>query len=172
MKTILSIISQRQYSGYNFKIHCKGGCGFWYCGKLTPSTYDTILNREKEKLNKRNQKLIEKNEFRLENLDELYEKIIAYSLKYKNVKDPVAYREREMKKKELERVRIPKYIKRLKEDIAIPFQEREVVETYKGISSDEEPCLIIVIQGTEKGDYWTLAEYEKKHQKKGKSLCL
>lgn len=36
--------------------------------------------------------------------------------------------------------------------------ERNVIDTYEGISIDESPCLIAVIRGSEFGKYWSISE--------------
>ena len=80
----------------------------------------------------------------------------------KKLKELPKVLESNYKEKERMAISVPKRIKELEKDIPAftSLLERQVVETYKGISQDEPNCLIIEIKGKEKGDYWSVIEYQ------------
>ena len=159
-RTLESLIRDKKYKNYNIKVGSISGSSFWLC-KKNHSGLSADIQKEYNKCQKRQIKALNSAIERLNNLDELYEKRITEQIK-KGIKDTQGYRQKQYRLKELERKQLPRKIGQLKYDIATPFLERHIKATYNGISPDEKPCLIIYITGCEKGDYWTVKEYERK----------
>lgn len=177
------------------KIGCKGGSGFVYCGKLSPTIYKTLKGidyRRKAKLKSD----IELNQDYLDNIDEFWNSKVK---NFQKILDPEwrkkAIKERQpcdRKKKERE---LKKRLKTYDDDLAkliakkqttidtrtkkiaflqrqldnyIPLLERQVKEIYKISWEDEKNCVVILVEGNDKGAYWTIAEYQKKTAPKQK----
>ena len=160
-RTLENFIKEKRYKGYNFKIGSKSGTSFWLCKK----NYNGLSNDirlEYEKYCDKNEKALAELIERLEKLDDIYEERIAERLK-SGIKNEQQYRAKQDRLKELERKHIPNKIEQIKKDMQTPFLKRQVKEIYRGICPDEQPCLIVYITGRERGDYWTIKDYEKKH---------
>lgn len=164
------------------KIGCASGSSFFYCG-MNHSMIEQIIAKEWEKQRRKNKDALDKALYRLEHLDKIYEQDIKNGVERmsktpkgkkltKKQKDKIAkWVVRMEKHKEFERkTHLPKRIKELTFDTTNPYLDRQVVETYDGISHDEPECKIIIIQGHEKCRYWTVKEYQKAHQPKKSKL--
>lgn len=170
---LLSTISHRK--GYSIKVGSIDGNGFIYCHKVDSNTIDEIrTNYTKTKA--REQKLMKKSKWQLENLDLFYEQKINHWLTLKKNQPPKAKKELKkwehkrdmfvnklMKLKESDKNRLPQYIAHLNWDIYHDYFERKVVDMVDGISPDEPNTKIIYVEGYERGNYWTIKEYTKSH---------
>lgn len=90
----------------------------------------------------------------LRKLDKYYRTKNERTLVYKKNKIKIT-------KSDQERKELAIQIEALGRTINIPLLEREVIEVYKGVSPDEPKTKIVVIDGTEKGPYWTIKEYRR-----------
>lgn len=163
-KTLIDLLQENKYQVANVKIRSKNGSSFWYCGKGKLSSSLPAIKRARETTLRWLKNTIKQQEYRLEHLDELYEKAIK-NAKGK-VKNYELYQKQMATKRELERVKIPKVIKSLKEDVEVDLLDRKVEEVVYGISPDEVPCWIVCVKGNEKGNFWTIKEYEKRYKEK------
>ena len=126
------------------KIGCKDGSGFFYVGELTA---DTIEEGEKN--------IIETNKRLYDTADRLF-------LEAKNGSPrPADYIHRLLKETEGKPITATlegweDYQRSLNH---VPLEERDVVEMYESI--DEPSCHIILVEGSDFGMWWTMAEYEK-----------
>lgn len=143
----------------NVKVGSYSGSSFYYCGKGGNVAIATLkgLNRDIKKTNIKTKLSLE---YRLANLDKIYEKQIKEQIKSGKVKDVKQYKESMMKQKERERKHLPTKIASYEYDIATHILNRPLVEMRNGISPDEKPCKIIYVKGNEKGKYWTIKEYQ------------
>ena len=152
------------YQRVNVKIGSKQGSSFFYCGKGC----EAIAALEKSitvSMRKQMRKMKDNAEKRLANLDEIYEERFTKALQEKKIKDPNTYYQNLMATKERERISLPKKIKEYDYCIITHLLDRPVLEIVDGISPDEIPCKIIYVKGRERGAYWTIKEYAKKHRK-------
>ena len=162
-KTLESLIKEKRYKDYNFKIGSKGGSSFWLC-KKNHNGLSTDIQRTYQKCCAKSKKTLKDLTDRYEKLDKIYEQRITDQLK-KGVKNPQEYRAKQEHLRDIEKRQLPKKIAQIQSDLETPFLERKVKATYMGICDDEKPCLILYITGCERGEYWTLKEYEKKWRK-------
>lgn len=164
-KTLSEVLHRPNISKINVKVGAINGSGFFYCGKGYNAFYalKTQINQELVRQNNRNIALMEN---RLKNLDENYAKRIKNSIKNKKVKNVEKYLKDMEKEKEHMKVKIPQDIAKIQQYLNTHLLDREVVEMRDGISPDEKPCKIIYVDGWEKGEYWTISEYNKKKGKK------
>lgn len=152
------------YQRVNVKIGSKQGSSFFYCGKgceAVAALEKTITQSMRKQMNKAKKN----SETRLANLDELYEERFTKTLQERKIKNPDLYYQNLMATKERERVSLPKKIADYDYCIRTHLLDRPVLEIVDGISPDEKPCKIIYIKGRERGAYWTIEEYNKKHRK-------
>lgn len=143
----------------NVKVGSYSGSSFYYCGK-GGRVASTTLKKINTELKKQSQKTKKNLEYRLANLDEIYEKSMKEQITKGKVKDVKSYKANMEKQKERERKRLPHRIASYEYDIKTPILERPVVEIVNGISRDEHPCKIIYVKGNENGKYWTIKEYQ------------
>ena len=167
-KTLNEILHDKKYKSVNLKIGSKQGSSFWYCG--SGSLLYTIPTIKKVRVSTLAQlhRALSSYEYRRDNLDKIYDETLELAKqREKPIKDFEKYKSNLMRKKENERKRLPKLIKQVQSDIDTHLLDREVQEIIKGISPDEKPCYIIYIKGTEKGSYWTIQEFLKRHKELG-----
>lgn len=170
MKTLYKLLSESKYQKCNVKIGSNKGSGFWYCGKGNFALSLNHIIKANEKLKESSQKELNRLLYRQANLDYVYEEslntFIKNSKKKKRYIDLDKKKEELTQKKENERKSLPSKIKSIEYDINTDLLDRPVVEVVEGISPDEMPCWVIYIKGNEKGNYWTIAEYEKRERKR------
>ena len=160
MRDLSNLLKDKRYKNHNLKIGSISGSSFWLC-KKNYIGIDKEISTLYEKHKRKNKKTLDALVKRLNNLDAIYEQRITDQIK-KGVKYPQEYRANQERLKEIERKQLPKKIGQIKYDLATPFLERHVKATYNGICPDEKPCLVVYITGCERGDYWTIKEYERK----------
>lgn len=164
IKTLRDLLEEPKYRKVNVKIGSIKGSSFWYCGKGDKLFALPEIQKARKKTLAQNQHQKARLLDRLKNLDEYYELAIAKQLK-KGAKNPQVYVEKMNKKKERERLSLPKLIALVQEDIDIHLLDRPVKAIYDGVSPDEKPCYIIYVKGMERGQYWTIKEYLAKRKK-------
>ena len=168
MKTLNSTLYElSKRKDISVKIGSKYGVGFWFCGKLTPTTIRDV-DKEYDRQKAKELRLITKNQNIYENLDEHYDKIISNWINHKKNKNKPQekkdeYVRKTLKTKENVRISLPKYLKKLEYDTTHSFLNREVVEMLDGISPDEPNTKVIYIKGYERGEYYSLKQYIKLH---------
>lgn len=160
MRTLYNLLRDKRYANCNLKIGSISGSSFWLC-KKNYIGIDNEINQQYVRFQRKSKKTLDTLVKRLETLDSIYEKRITEQLK-RGVKNPQEYRAKQERLRDIEKRQLPKRIGQIKYDIAVPFLERHVKATYNGISPDEKPCLIVYITGCERGEYWTIKEYERK----------
>ena len=168
-KTLSSVLQQTKYQKANVKIGSKGGSSFWYCGKGNNTYSIQAIKQARHNLLKQSQRMLKNYEDRLEHLDEIYEQTYKKSLKRK-IKNRETYKKKLYRKKELEKINLPKKIEQTKYDINTHLLDRPVQEIVVGICKDEAPCYIIYVKGNERGSYWTIAEYNKRRKTSGEKI--
>lgn len=125
-------LTELKKKGYkHVKITAYTGSSFFYANKLSNETISDLRK-----------------------LDKYYRTKNEKNLVYKKNKIKTT-------KSDQERKELAIQIEALEKTINIPLLEREVIEVYKGVSPDEPKTKIIVIDGTEKGPYWTIKEYRR-----------
>lgn len=169
------------------KLGTRKGAGFFYCDKLTKETHKEIVKISRSYLSRLKSELKVKKDLwanfddywkdRMKNIKKILSKryreyIISKAPKNKqdNVRKALEQRvndlpeviKRNLKEKKLMKESLPKKIVSLEKAIQsfVPFLERDIVETYNGISIDEPNCKIVIIKGNEVGDYSTVIEYQ------------
>ena len=162
MKTLNDILHQSKYKDCNVKIGSKGGSSFYYCGKANPLYSIPLLKNIWKNLLEQNIKAKENLEKRLANLDNIY--IERFNLSKKYARNLTDLQKKLDKDKKYEQVIIPKKIASIQYDIDTPILKRPIKEISLGISPDEKPCWIIYVKGNEKGNYWTIKEYNCKRK--------
>lgn len=170
-KTLSEVLHRPNISRINVKVGAINGTGFFYCGKGYNAFYslNTKINQQIVNQNKRTIAMLED---RLTHLDENYEKRIANSIKNKKVRNVEKYLKDMAKEKEHMRVKIPQDIDKLKQFMDIHLLDRKVVEIRDGISPDEKPSKVIYVEGWEKGEFWTVKEYEHRRKKNDTYILL
>lgn len=154
----------------NVKVGCIGGTSFFYCHPLDKNTIQ-VIDKLYDKHKKKSLRQLGEYEYKLANLDSIYDKLILESLKA-NKKERVNKREineekwvaKQLLKKEEERKRIPTIIKQLKYNIEHSFLNREIKEIVDSTDIREMPCKVIYIKGYERGEYWSVKEYVKENK--------
>lgn len=122
----------------NFKVGCKDGTGFMFCGNKEQweKDYKQINNEVYETEERRVQSLkesipVKRKEYGKDS--DKYQRAVAEYRKHNGLHEN-----------------------------HIPFSNREIVDCYTGIS-ETKPCKIILVTGYDFGKYWTLKEYAKKN---------
>ena len=161
-KKLIDLLNEKKYQKVNVKIGSKSGSSFWYCGKGNTNYSLYEIKKAREKTLRQSKGALKQAQYRLENLDMIYATNIEKVIKKGTIKDIEAYRKKMHTTLEKERLLLPKKIASLEYDVAIPLLERPVLEIVEGISPDEKPCYVIYVKGNEKGEYWTIAEYNKR----------
>lgn len=164
IKALKELLTENTFQNVNVKIGSKQGSSFWYCGSGNSNISIPAIRKIRQTMLNQNKRIVLSLRFRLKHLDRLYEEVIQERIKKHGEEDIENYKKRLYRKKENERKSLPKRIKLVEYDIATPLLDRPVLEVLMGISPDERPCKIIYVQGTEKGAYWTIKEYEKRHK--------
>lgn len=171
-KTLIQLLNEPKYYKCNIKVGSKNGSGFWYCGKASLEYALDEIDYQTKKHKRINEGMLKGFQKRLESIESIYRKMIRHAEKEKQcptdqqtIKDIDKYIERMTRKKEKEIAELPKLIASVEYDIITPFIDRPVKEIIKGISPEENPCYVIYVQGNEKGQYWTIKEYEKKRKR-------
>lgn len=168
-KTLGTLLKERKYQNCNVKIGSKGGSGFWYCGKGELTFSLPAISQANVTTHKQTLKALLALQNRLDNLDLVYQEIYQKAKK-KGIKNEKQYLEQLRIRQERERVSLPKKIASLTYDASIMLIDRPVREVVYGISPDEKPCWIIYVKGNEKGNYWTIAEYNKRRKNNDTNL--
>ena len=161
-KKLIELLNEKKYQKVNVKIGSKGGSSFWYCGKGNTTYSINEIKKAREKTIRQSKGALKQAKYRLENLDMIYATNIEKVIKNCNIKDIEAYKKKMHTTLEKERLLLPKRIASLEYDVATTLLDRPVLEIVNGISPDEEPCYVIYVKGNEKGEYWTIAEYNKR----------
>ena len=164
-KTLIELLQESKYQKTNIKVGSKNGSSLWYCGKGNLAYSLPEIKRARTDLLQQSKGVLHQFQYRLEHLDEIYEEMFAKARKGKiKVKDYDKFVESQLKRKEREKVLIPKKMELVRYDISTHLLDREVKEVVEGISPDEKPCWIIYVKGSERGRYWTIKEYEKRRK--------
>ena len=169
------------------KIGSKQGISFFYCDTLSNKTFielgkisNKYLARMKAELKVKVDRMVHFDTYweqRIANIrkiesEEYRNKVIEDTPKHqrlakkraleKKLKELPQVLEKNYKQREKEKISIPNRIKQLEKEIPLftSLLTRQVQEEYKSISLDEPNCLIIRIKGKEKGDYWSVIEYQ------------
>lgn len=152
----------------NVKIGAKGGISFVYCDKIgnIDQLFET-LTIISDKFYQDLQKTLLKRIDRLDNLDKIYkDKVNKFKQMYKSKLDKIsAFTKKCAINKKKEKERLPIEIMSLKTSIQewTPLLSRKVVEIRDGISPDEPNTKIIYYRGKERGNYWTIKEYQDRN---------
>ena len=167
-RTLNSVLGTlKRNKGVFVKIGSVNGSGFWYCERLSVNSNEQI-GGENLKMVLKEQRQLEKAKKQLSNLDQYYDNYIESWLKNPRNKKKTETQKQtfianQMKSKEIDRERLPKFVEELEYNLSINFLNRPVVEIVDGISPDEPNTKIIYIKGYERGNYWTIKEYKKAH---------
>lgn len=159
-KTLRELLQEKKYQKCNVKIGSNKGSSFWYCGKVDNQISLPTIRKIREQLLSQSKSVLKQLNYRLNNLDKIYEKTIQEAKK-KNLKNIENHIKKLLITKERERQLLPKKIKSVEYDIDTPLLDRQVVEVVEGISPDEKPCWVVYIKGNERGWYWTIQEAMK-----------
>ena len=163
-KTLNELLQDKKYQKTNIKVGSKSGSSFWYCGKGNLAYSLPEIKKAREKLLRQSKGNVHQLKYRLANLDKIYEESIKKITKKRKIKDMEEYLKQCEIRKERERLLLPKKIASYEYDVATDLLDRPVMEIVEGISQDEKPCWIIYVKGNEKGNYWTIAEYNKRRK--------
>lgn len=169
-RTLEQLLLTKKYRNVNVKIGSKNGSSFWYCGKGHLAIPE--IRKIKTQLKRQSHKTLADLKERLENLDDIYEQTFEIAKTNPRIKSIVAYEKTLMKRKEIEKKKLPIKIASVEYDIAVSPLDREVLEIVEGISPDEKPCWIIYIKGNEKGSYWTVEEYKKRREQNDNKIFM
>lgn len=161
-KKLADVLKKYLDKNINVKIGCKQGSSFFYCHKLDNATFYDI-DKQKREWNKSNKEWLEKDTYKLKNIDKIYEQETQEQIDKGRVKNVDTYHKSRANFKQIEIERLTNEIALLDYCIKTPFLERQVCEIRDGICLDEMPCKIIYIKGCEKGKYWTIYEFMKKN---------
>lgn len=161
-KTLIELLQEPKYQKCNIKVGSKSGTSFWYCGKGQLDFSLPAIKKARSSLLKQNHSMLYQLQYRLTNLDKLYDSLLKSNRK--KVKNFAEYERKMNIKRERERAMLPKKIASAEYDIATHLLDRQVCEVIYGICPDETPCWIIYVKGNEKGAYWTIAEYNKRRK--------
>lgn len=184
------LLHKKILKGKNIKIGSKGGVSFFYADRVGSQTNKDLKEINEMYKNKIIEEINELEGY-MANFDtywanrvEMAKKVadaewVKHTLEKTQPKDRKAKKkELEQKKKNLEsylnvlektknfyKVSYPKRIAKLKKQLNsyMPLWERTVVEIYPSINTDELDTVIILIRGFEKGDYWTITEYQDRY---------
>lgn len=161
----------KDYKGKNIKIHSQKGICFWYCDKVGKTTEQEI-NEINDKYISQLKKTLVNKKYRLSHLDTIYDTKIANYQKRAKTSKAIKSKlpkliEKANTQREKERNRLPTFIMSISSQISSwnHLLERKVVDIYEGISPDELNTYIIVVRGQEKGNYWTIKEYQDRDKK-------
>lgn len=163
-KTLSELLTEdKRYTKVNVKIGSRNGSSFWYCGKGNPIYSIPAIRNARTNLLRQSKGILCQLEYRLKNLDKIYQETLINSRKRK-MKNREDYEKKLEIKKQREKITLPKKIASVQNDIDTHLLDRQVMEVVNGLSPDEKPCLIIYVKGNEKGAYWTIAEYNKRRK--------
>ena len=163
-KTLGELLQEEKYQKCNLKIGSKGGSSFWYCGSGKLSYALPQIEKAFESVKRNNMAVLNKLHYRYKHIDKIYNDLFKEKEKAKEPLEFEKYKTRMLRKKEKEIEDYPNKVASLEYDIENGFLGRPVLEVLKGISRDEDPCYIVYVKGNEKGAYWTIKEYLKRHK--------
>lgn len=162
-KTVLEVLPKLKYK--NVKIGTNGGSGFFYCGDskafkgVTGERFIRTINKSMRKkfrmLLHKAQKDFETHLRCYPNPEKYIKNQILHNIDYSFDGYLEALSEW-FKKAKNRQNKIYKYEKILKDRQHLFY--RKVVEG--SLSTDEEDCIILIIDGVEEGDFWSINEYE------------